>query len=372
MSKMRTWRAVWLPLLLMSTFWMGQTQAQTESCFRVQDLTTTSAWQMKPSGSVFQDGEVVGWVNASSRYYMPIAQGNTVLVMVQGRATNNRFDAVPLTGMPGLGLRVRWLGYSATSTLTPVAPGAPYGTIISNRSWFSVLEARTQANYTLTEMFMFELVVIDQSLYKGGKLTFTESGVVTLMTSNRVSANSAQLCVNGWIDAMSALTGTIQVPELPQPVQPTCHFTFGTLNQRVSLGGVDPGQVAPYGSARSAGYEGQSRFNIHATDCNKGTVMHMYLTDNRDGASRADYLSSTKEGLGVRLYFNNESSPVRFGPAPVGANPPSRTPIIVGPIPFENIGVLFDFVAQYVRIPGAPDVTPGPMQAEMTFTVIYP
>lgn len=372
MTKTRTWRAVWLPLLLASGLWGGQAQAQSSPCFRTKDLTASSAWNMLPSGTAFQNGDVVGWVNAAAQYFMPTYQGgNTVQVMAQGQATSNSFEAVPLAGMPGLGLRVRWMGHGATTTLTPVAPPAPPGTVISNR-WFRVLEASTTANFTLTENFRFELVVIDQSVYKGGKLTFTESGLIRFVTSNKTGVNSYQQCVNGWIDGMSVLTGTIQVPELPQPVQPTCHFTFGTLSQRVSLGGVDPGQVAPYGSARSAGYEGQSRFNIHATDCNKGTVMHMYLTDNRDGASRADYLSSTKEGLGVRLYFNNESSPVRFGPAPVGANPPSRTPIIVGPIPFENIGVLFDFVAQYVRIPGAPDVTPGPMQAEMTFTVIYP
>lgn len=67
------------------------------------------------------------------------------------------------------------------------------------------MKTRTQVHYTQTELFKFALVVIDQGSYKGGKLTFTETGLVTLIAANKTSDNTCQMCVNGWIDAMSAL-----------------------------------------------------------------------------------------------------------------------------------------------------------------------
>lgn len=363
-----------LPLLLATGVCAGQADAQNASCFRTGELTADSGWNMQASGRTFQDGDVVGWVDARTQYLMSMTPGSTVQVMAQARGTSNAFNAEPLAGVPGLGLRVLWKGYAATANLTPITSPAAPGTIISDRSRFTLLEASAQTDYTLTELFKFELVVIDQKLYKGGRLSSTENGVMMFVTSAKAVASNPQMCVNGRVDAMSALISTLQVPKLPEPARPTCKFDIGSLNQRVSLGTVGSGQVAAYGSSRSAGQEGQGRFSIRASACNQGAVMSLYFTDNRSGSSTADYLSSSKNAVGVRLYFSDEMTPLSFGPAPMGSGLPARQAVTVGPVPDENIGVSMDFVAQYVRRPNmrAGDVTSGPVQAEAVFTIMYP
>ena len=354
---------------------VGPVQAQSSSsCYRSRDLTPLGSWSMAPGGTAFKNGDVIGRISAYAQFFLPVNHGETVEVIGGGLAVSNPYKAVPLAGMPGLGLVVRWGGYQATANLAMVGPAASVGTVISGTNWLAVMKARTQVDYTLTQNYRFELVIIDERVYQGGKLTFTETGQVTFATTNQKGAAIPQLCQNGWLDPMAALTGTVQVPELPKPVQPSCSFTTSTLYQNVPLGPVDPGQVAPYGSARSRGAEGEGRFTIRATACTKGTVLNLYFTDNRSASSTADFLNSSSNAVGVRLYYVNGTAPVRFGPAPVGSTLPSRPAISAGPIPFDNVGVDMAFTAQYVRKPNTTvsDVTAGPVNAQAVLTIMYP
>lgn len=272
-------KALMLPIALLVG--MGQVQAQSTSCFRSRDLTARSSWSMAPSGTVFKNGDIVGRTSAYAEYYMPIAHGETVDVYASGQIVDNAYQAVPLSGMPGLGLVVRWAGYASTVSLTPIGPSAPQGTIISSSPWISVLRARTTASYTLAQFYSFELVVIDDKVYKGGKLTFTEANKVLVMTANQKGTANAQLCINGFVDPMAALTGTVQVPELPKPALPSCKFSTSTLTQNVVLGPVDPGQIVPAGASRSSGASGQAHFLIEGTGCTKDTKLNIYFTDTR-------------------------------------------------------------------------------------------
>jgi type 1 fimbria pilin len=237
-----------------------------------------------------------------------------------------------------------------------------------------VLQARTTANYTLTQFYRFELVVIDEKVYKGGKLTFTESGQVTAMIANKKGNAIPQMCVNGYLDLMAALTGTIQVPELPKPVTPTCKFSTSTLNQRVDLGPVDPGQIVPAGSARPAGDTGQAHFLIEATNCNKGAKMDIYFTDARDSATNKDYMLTTNPAVGIRIFHRGEYDPMPFGPAPSGSWVPQRYAAPLGPATVEGASLSTGFTAQYVRLPNKTeaDIKPGPLEATATFVIVYP
>lgn len=349
-------------------------KAQTEVCFRSRDLTPSTTWSMAPDGSTFKNGDIVGRTSAYTQFFMPIGHGETVHVDANGIPVSNAYNAVPLGGMPGLGLIVRWGGYNATVTLTPTAPSAAPGTIISNRTWFSVLKARATSNYTLTHFYTFELVVIDEKLYKGGKLNFVETGKTLVQTASQKGAGVPQLCYNGFVDPMAALLGTVQVPELPKPVTPTCRFTTNTLNQRVELEPVDPGQITPAGSARPTGSEGQSFFYVNATNCNKGAKIKLYFTDTRDTSTPKEYIRTNNPAVGIRLYYSGEYETMPFGPAPVGSWVPSRYAPTLGPATYEGGSLSAGFTAQYVRLPNKTevDIKPGPVDASATLVIVYP
>lgn len=361
-----------LALSLMGT---SQVQAQTaNTCTLTRGLSPSGSWQMMPSGSSFRNGDVVGRVAAFAEYFMPFNHGDTVTMLAMGHSGNNVYKAVPLAGMPGLGLVVRWSNYYSNVTLTPLMPTLPSGSIISGPDWTWVLKARTTRDYSLLQSYILELVVIDERAYKGGKLTYVESGKTSISTASQKGNNIGQSCVGGWLDPMAALLGSLKVPELPKPMAPSCSFSTSTLYQNVSLGPVDPGQVVAYNSARSAGLTGQGKFTISATNCNVGTVLNLYFTDNRNPSSRTNYLSSSRDAVGVRLYYLQETTPVSYGPAPLGSSLPDRPAISAGPIPYQGVGVSMDFVAQYVRLPNTTvhDVTAGPVNAQAVFTIMYP
>ena len=366
-------RVLLLPVALL--IGMGQVQAQsTNTCYRSRDLTASGSWNMVPGGQVFKNGDVIGRTSAYAQFYMPLVHGDVVDVYASGQAVSNNYSAVPLSGMPGLGLVVRWGGYSATTTLTIVGPTASAGTIISGKNWFSVLNAQTRANYTLTQFFTMELVIIDEKVYQGGKLTFTESGKTRVATANKKGNAIPQLCVNGWVDPMAALTGTLQVPELPKPALPSCKFATSTLNHNVVLGPVDPGQVVPAGTPRSSGTVGQAHFTIEGTGCTKDTKLNIYFTDTKDSATPKDYLRTSNSAVGVRLFHRGEYDAVPFGPAPSGSWVPSRYAPSVGPAAADGAVLSTGFTAQYVRLPNKTeaDVKPGPLEAAATFVIVYP
>lgn len=365
-------RVLLLPVVLL--IGMEQAQAQATACYRSRDLTASASWNMVPGGQVFKNGDVIGRTSAYAQFYMPLAHGEVVDVYASGHAVSNSYSAVPLSGMPGLGLVVRWGGYSATTSLTLVGPSASPGTIISGKSWFSALNAQTRATYTLTQLFTMELVIIDEKVYKGGKLTFTESGKTQVMTSNKKGNAIPQMCVNGWVDPMAALTGSLQVPELPKPALPSCKFSTNTLTQNVVLGPVDPGQVVPFGAARSSGGAGQATFLIEGTGCTKDTKLNIYFTDTKDSATSKDYLLTSNPAVGIRLFHRGEYDALPFGPAPSGSWVPQRYAPSVGPAAADGAVLSTGFTAQYVRLPNKTesDIRPGPLEAAATFVIVYP
>lgn len=366
------WAKAWfLPLALI--LGSSQVQAQQNHCFRLQDLTPSTAWSMVPSGTTFKNGDIVGRTSAYARYSMPLAHGDEVEIVSNSRSVNNIYNAYPLSGMPGLGLVMRWGGYTATSTLTQVGPGSPPGTAFVG--YKPLLHARTTANFTLTHLYDFELVVIDATLYKGGKLTFTDSNHTLIATTSRkAGSSSGQACYDGFLDPMAALTGTVQVPELPKPVLPTCTFTSGNMNQRVTLGPVDPGQIVPVGSARPAGSAGQTYFYVDALNCSKGAKVAVYLTDTRDTGRSKDYLLTSNPAVGIRLYYSGEYDTMPFGSPPSGSWVPSRYAPTQGPAAYNGAKLSFPFTVQYVRLPNKTeaDVKPGPLEAAAVLVVVYP
>lgn len=370
-------RFVWtktlmLPIVLL--IGVGQVQAQTTSCYRSRDLMPSGSWNMAPAGTAFKNGDIVGRVSASVEFVMPIGHGDTATVIAGGQDTNNSYQAVPLKGMPGLGLVVRWGGHYATTSLTMLSPPASNGIIISSQRWLQVLRGRARATYTMLQLYNYELVIIDETLYKGGQLTFTETDKVTVVTSNGVGDNTPQLCSGGWIDVMAALTGTVQVPELPKPALPSCKFSTNTLNHNVVLGPVDPGQIVPAGASRPSGVAGQASFLIEGTGCKKDTKLNIYFTDTRDSATPKDYLLTSNSAVGVRLFHRGEYEPLPFGPAPSGSWVPSRYAPSVGPATADGAVLSAGFTAQYVRLPNKTeaDVRPGPLEAAATFVIVYP
>lgn len=353
---------------------IGQVQAQTANCYLSRELQPDSPWQMAPSGTSFRNGDIVGQVPVSVIFTMPNRIFDTTVVIAQGIVPNNPYQAVPLNGMPGLGLIVRWMGYYGTVGLemlgTPVAPG----TIISKQARLPVMRARGSSGYMVIQMYRFELVVIDEKVYKGGELTFAERNQIYVTTAQANGLGMPQMCLDGWVDVMEALTKTVQVPELPKPVLPTCKFSTGTLNQRVPLSPVDSGQIAPAGSARSLGGEGQNTFRISATGCGKDAKLDIYFTDTRDNATAKDYIRTTNPAVGIRMFYQSESNPVPLGPAPSGSWVPSRRAVSLGPASAEGTSLSARFTAQYVRLPNKTeaDIKPGPLEAAATFVIVYP
>lgn len=370
-------RSLWgkaLILLLGLFVGIGQAQAQT-GCYRSRELQPDSPWSMVPSGTPFKNGDIVGHVSVSAVFTMPSSTFDTTVLIAQGMVPNNAYQAVPLTGMPGLGLIVRWVGYYGTVPLQVIGTPVASGTIISKQTTLPIMRARgSQSNYMIIQMYRFELVVIDAKIYKGGPLTFTEKNKVYVTTAQANGLGTPQMCMEGRVDVMDALTKTVAVPELPKPVLPTCKFSTGTLNQRVSLNSVGSSQLVPVGSARSLGTEGQNTFHIDASGCSKDTKLDVYFTDTRDNASTKDYVLTTNSAVGIRMFYQNEGNPIPFGSAPSGSWIPSRRAVSLGPAPAEGTSLNAKFTAQYVRLPNKAeaDVKPGPLEAGVTFVVVYP
>lgn len=365
-----------LPVLVVLLLCADQAQAQAAGwCSRVKPLAPIGGWSMAPSGTAFRNGDVVGRVSAGVSFFMRLSGGNIMNVRAKDMPpVSNPYYAVPLKGAPGLGLAVRWGGHTATANLQYSRETA-VGTLISGKGQVEILRGTTQTDYTLTQTYNLELIVIDARLYKGGTLMPGETERVEFTTSNKAGLMGNEvICDNGGVNLMYALTGSLQVPPLPVPALPSCNFSSSTLHQSLPLGPVDPNQVAPQGSARAAGIAGQNVFSIVGSECVEGTVVQVYFTDARSGSSLRDHLISSNPGVGVRMYFMDKTNPTMFGPAPSGAwIPAGYQPETVGPAVHGGVLALL-FTAQYVRRSGisVSDVVPGPVNAEAVFTIVYP
>ncbi|MGN5536650.1 fimbrial protein [Alcaligenes sp. Lyrl_28] len=364
-----------LMLLIVLLIGMQQVQGQ-EACSLSRVLTPSSSWSMAPSGN-FKNGDIVASARAYLQYAVREEQPGVILVEGAGQMVNNPYSAAPLYGMPGLGVRVSWTGFSGLTDPVHLVPPAKAGTIISNIPQRKTLLAAQilPGVYTLTQFYRYELVVIDESIYRGGWLAYTEPNQVQVMTSYQKMMGGAALCINGSVDLMTGLIEFLQLPELPRSNLPGCRFSLGTLQQTVLLGPVDSDQIPHATSPRFSGEVGQAHFSIEGTDCPQGTRLNFYFTDTRDTGTDKNYMLTSNPTVGLRLFHRDEDAPMPFGPLPANSGMlPQRYAPTIGPAMTNAATLSTYFTAQYVRLPSTTeaDIKSGPLQAASVLVIVYP
>lgn len=355
-------------LIILFNLIVFEADAQT-SCERYSPLSS-SGWTMKPAGSSFENGEVIGATRASTTYYMPLGQNSSSITAGSFNAQQNAWDAIPMQQTPGVGVRVKWGGYTATTSIS-VVQMSPVGSSITKKMWETIFRSRASSSYYITYYYLYEIVVIDKEKYKGGKLIISDTTPVTALASSETNSNSYQTCVNGFLNLLTAVTSELHIPELPEPAVPTCATADINLNAKMEA--INASQVASYGSSRSSGTPGEFFFRLIGRGCSKGTVIKAYFTDARSPSSSTNYLSSTNPSVGVRLFYDQDQTPINFGPAPIGSTLPSRQPIVEGPAAADMTTLYIPITAQYVRFPGVEvqAVKEGGMRASSTVTFVY-
>lgn len=310
-----------LALILPLVLFTGMENAQAAlACYRSQDLTHTTTWTIVPSGSGFKNGDIV----ASTLAYTSFRLESFVdSVAVLGSNVGNSYNAVPLRGMPGLGLVVRWSGSNSTENLTLILPTMPPETVFSSSARLqTALKGQAKFAHTLTLYYRFQLVVIDANLYEGGKLGGAGAEynkVRTIISTHQTASSDPVSCIGGVIDLMGALNDSLLVPELPRPILPSCSFSADSLAQLVTLGPIGRDQIPLTTSPRIFGETGQSHFLIKGTGCAKNTKLNFYLTDVRDMATIKTYILTSNPAVGIRMFHGSENDPVSLGPAPSGS-----------------------------------------------------
>lgn len=368
-----------LSLLLSSLGLAGPVLAQT--CTAVGNAPAAQgSWSIAAESSSLANGSIVASLGAAATYSVSHYSAATfgAVFSTQGKVDSNSHGAVPLPDMPGLGVRARWMSYNASSTLTPSAQW-PIGFAFSNTTNYGVLlsaQSAAPASYTVSTRFIIDLVVIDADVYRGGKLSYN-GGVLVIVDHSLQSGSQIPVqCRNGSFNLMDLLLTGSAPPTLPEPYRPTCRFDTSTLNQRVKLDDVTTDDIAAAGSPRSAGSIGEKTFNLRATQCEAGSRFNVYFTDANNVSSTADYLGSAVDSrslVGMRLYAGSSTTPVRFGPAPVGNAVPANIAVQAGPTT-ANQALNLPFTVQHVRMPGITtgDLSPGLMASEATVTIVYP
>lgn len=330
----------------------------------------SSGWKMLPPGSSFSNGQVIGSTTAHVSYKMQGLQTHPMITAGSPAAQDNQYDAIPMPQTPGIGVRIKWLGYGTTVNIT-VKSQVPYGTILSKKYWKEIFDATYRSSYIINFFYGYEIVVIDKDKYKGGKLVITDSTDVTAITTSRMVGQSPQVCLEGFVNLLTAVVSELNIPELPEPSKPTCASAEISFHKKMNA--INASQVAPYASSRSSGTTEELLFRLIGKGCSKNTVIKAYFTDARSPSASSNYLSSTNQAVGIRLYYDQDQTPINFGPAPIGSTLPSRQPITTGPATIDMETLYIPVTAQYVRYPGvaAGDVKAGEMQAATTITFVY-
>lgn len=330
----------------------------------------SSGWKMSPPGNSFTNGQVIGSTTAAVTYKMPTPQTRPLIMAGSPNVSDNIYNAIPMEKTPGVGVRVQWAGYSATAGIN-VTKQVPYGTILTRRYWQEIFKASYSSSFSIVFFYNYEIVVIDKEKYKGGKLIITDTTQSIASTSTERAGDIPQLCVQGFINLLTAVSSELNVPELPEPAKPTC--ASAQIGFTAKMSPINASQLAAFGSNREQGIPGELKFRLIGNNCAKGTVIKAYFTDARVTSAENNYLYSTNETVGVRLYYNEDQDPIKMGPAPVGSSLPLRSPILEGPAMSDNSSLYIPITAQYVRLPyvGANGVKAGGMQAAAIVTFLY-
>lgn len=351
------------------------TSSYAQSCQRNTDFTG-SAWITQPSGTNFRNGQVIantqGWVSFS----LTEVRKREPKIMHEGRSWNifsTPYETIDLEKTPGVGIRIKWekewvhtdYNFKVENSTTP-------GTILSqNYSNRTLLSGSAPDGFLITFTYTYEVVVIDNKKYKGGKLILDTDARAFTETYFSYSGSSKIPCIGGTLDLLQALKINIPDPELPDPPTPTCASV--KINTTAKLGNVITSQVTDYGSSRSSGTAGEINFELSGRSCPKGTTIKAYFTDIRSTSSTADYLKSSNPDVGIRLYHKQSTTPIQLGPTPIGSTLPARPPVIEGPTTSAGTDMFIPITAQYVSLPGvvSGNIKPSEIKAAATVTFMY-
>lgn len=178
--------------------------------------------------------------------------------------------------------------------------------------------------------------------------------------------------------------GNLESVQLPSNY-PTCQFDTNSLNQSVTLQGINASRVAAAGGRREEGMESEAKFSLVANNCAAGATFSVYFSDPQGTGAQVDYLKPERGNVGIRLYRDADSSsgtaasqePIVYLPQPVGSSLPS--PTATNPIKYgnanapKNASYNMKFTAQYVRLPNTPPLAEaGSVRAKATVTIVYP
>lgn len=351
--------------------WSSPVLAQAASC-KGEVWNTWTPWSVKPLTEGVTAGMVLAEANATILTQMINSSPNGEPVKSSGAwfvGFDNTTRLVPLRDVPGVGVRLKWLGVTSPSGFKSLTT-APAGTVIEQHTVTleGVLNPIPDAEYT--ESYVMELVVTDPALYVGGAVTAESTGMLNMWTG-RQGENPVGCAFYVGPLPPSPLQSIV----LPRPPAPGCEFDTATLNQTVPLSPAGSSSVARSNAARSAGTAGEKTFTIEARNCAAGATFNLYFTDALAEGSAQDYLRQANgSNVGIRLYHANTATPVQFGPAPVGSTLPARAPITVGgPSAEKGASHTLPFTAQYVQLPDAAGPpTVGEVGAKAKVTVVYP
>ena len=383
--------------LLLGALWGTPAYAVIGSC-STSTFQASTGWDIKQPAT-FGKGTVLASINMK----LPVAFLN-----VQGLTSNNGSDylfsngiqtggggsypnydnttnSLPLSANSGIGGRTTITSVSSTVfiKLNSYAPVifSPYVLDVAY-GYPQTSNPPARHDGSVWYYAQYELVIVDAAKYAANDTTTLQLSqyisaqpgpqlsVVMYATADTSTTQEAVKCFNGTYYNLS-------LPPLPKALPkdlPTCQFNAGELNQTVKLNSATQSQIASQGSTRSAGTVGEMSFSITASACGKGAVYSAYFTDALHTSSQQNYLEpSSGKKVGVRLYHSTETTPITFGPAPVGSTLPPQAPIKYGnSSAAAGASYTMPFTAQYVRMPGVNTAPAGAVTAMATVTIVYP
>jgi len=361
-------------------------QALVSGCSAVQ--TFVGPWtNVAPSTGGWSNGTVVLRTTSTIEVRFTVTQGDTYQTsgsQVSSGYLGPPMNATTFTAFPGVGLRVTHMSTRTVSGATQITEGSrgTVGSGVTNLS--SVVVA--PGTYVLSQTWRYELLIHDVNAYverfpNGANMSgaFHSHNLGATFVSAPPGGSCPSRAAGFFIFDPNAPAGSRPdipvVPPPPEVVIPTCDFA--TLNQTVALRPADRDDVAPSGSARSAGEAGEVGFDIVGTACGAGASLKIFTTDAKNHSNTTSNLTlSTGDvnlhRMAIRLYHDKSTTPLTFGPAPT-ANDLGGANHVAITVPTAGT-VTVPFTAQYVRLPGfnATDLQPGPVAAAAFVTIIYP
>ncbi|MFT9639011.1 fimbrial protein [Alcaligenes phenolicus] len=345
--------------------------AQTSQCYRASGGHLYN-WVTYPIKGEVYNRQILATASTTFLFSYPANLPKAYVEMRGGADALYPDEVVPMREMPGVGVRIRWMGHYAQGSYNFVpSHAAPSGTTVTNPYEFTLLVGSAPASFGISYTFQYEVVVIDAKAYQGGKPDFKRSGIGNGRVFGGPLQGNRSLCRDGSFDLLGMLSQDTTVPELPRPSVSTC--ASADLNVVATMSPVMASELASAGSHRSEGIIGQYNFDLVGKQCPVGTTIKAFFTDARAPSASNAYVTSSHPEVGVRLYHRDSQTAIKLGPAPVGSTLPERQAVVEGPSASTTSDMYMPITAQYVMMPGVTKtaVTPGSMNAEAVVTFMY-